>query len=84
MHIRKQHLSGELVIESMEVGQVRWYQSQAGLPLGWVIKASRKTLQVSQQRCLEPTDVTPGHWRRRGAIFSLRAERASREISCLL
>lgn len=63
------------MVVSMEVGQVGWYDRQAAFFLKRIIKILHKTFQMAQQWRLQPSDVTPGHGWRWGALVTLWAER---------
>lgn len=41
-----------MMVVSMEVGQVGWYDRQAAFFLKWIIKILHKTFQMPQQRWL--------------------------------
>lgn len=53
------------MVMSLQVEQVRWDHSQAGVSISWVIKAPHKAFQLPQQGRLQPRDMTPRHRRRR-------------------
>lgn len=46
---KKEHLSGELVVEGLEVNQINGNQSQAVVFLNWIAQVLNKTFEVSQQ-----------------------------------